>query len=137
VEEVRLSPAIQLLIYHIAREAAMNALKHSGASAIEITLRKHDEKVELQIKDNGVGFDPSGPGPEGHFGLTMMRERAQVAGGTYDITSSPGNGTTVSVVFPDSWVQEDSEDDLDPEDPQDGTLVPVAEPSPSPQGVPA
>jgi len=137
VEDVRLSPAIQLLIYHIAREAAMNSLKHSGASAIAITLHKRDEKIELQIKDNGLGFDPSAPGPEGHFGLSMMRERAQVAGGTYEITSSPGHGTTVSVVFPDSWVQEDSDEDPDPEDPPQGTLVPVAEPAPSPQSVPA
>src|SRR6185436_8585064 len=94
------------------------------------------EQVEVQIKDNGVGFDTSAPGPEGHFGLSMMRERALVAGGTYEITSSPGQGTTVSVVFPDSWVQEDSGEDPEQQG-QGGTLVPLAEPPPSPESVPA
>jgi signal transduction histidine kinase len=138
IEEFKLPPAIQLLAYHIAREAAMNALKHSGASTIEISLKQVDDRIRLMIKDDGVGFDTSAPGPEGHFGLAMMRERAQVAGADFEMTSAPGQGTTLSVGFPDSWLQTDSEEDPDP-DPDDpgGSLVPVAEPAPSPQVVSA
>jgi signal transduction histidine kinase len=137
VEEVNLPPAIQLLAYHIAREAAMNALKHSGASAVEISLKSQDDRVVLGIRDNGLGFDTSAPGPEGHFGLSMMRERAQVAGGEFNLTSSPGVGTTIEVAFPDSWVGTDPPEDSEPPQDSGGTLVPVAEPSPSPESVPA
>ncbi len=137
VDEFKLPPAIQLLAYHIAREAAMNALKHSGASVVAISLKSRDEWIVLGIKDNGIGFDTAGPGPEGHFGLGMMRERAQVAGAEFEMTSSPGDGTTVEVRFPDSWLEGGSgEDSNDPQD-SGGTLLPVAEPSPSPESVPA
>jgi signal transduction histidine kinase len=137
VDEVKLPPAIQLLAYHIAREAAMNALKHSGASAVEISLKTHDDRIVLRIKDNGVGFDTAGPGPEGHFGLSMMRERANVAGAEFEMTSSPGEGTTIEVRFPGSWLEEESPEDSDDPPAQGGTLLPVAEPSPSPESVPA
>jgi signal transduction histidine kinase len=137
VDDVNLPPAIQLLAYHIAREAAMNALKHSGASAVRISLKSRDDRIILGIKDNGVGFDTAAAGPEGHFGLNMMRDRAQVAGAEFSMTSAPGEGTTIEVAFPDSWLESDSEEDSEaPEDPG-GTLVPVAEPSPSPESVPA
>ena len=68
---------IALLIYKIAGEGLMNALKHAQASDFWITVRGDEEFLELQLRDNGVGFDSSLPGPEGHFGMTMMRERAQ------------------------------------------------------------
>ena len=55
----------------------MNALKHAQASDFWIIVRGDEEFLELQLRDNGVGFDSSLPGPEGHFGMTMMRERAQ------------------------------------------------------------
>jgi signal transduction histidine kinase len=138
VEEVNLPPAIQLLAYHIAREAAMNALKHSGASAVAIRLKAEGDRIRLQIKDDGLGFDTSAPGPEGHFGLAMMRERALVAGGEFDMTSSPGHGTTISVSFPDSWVEADQDEESPPPPAElGGSLAPVAEPAPSPESVPA
>jgi signal transduction histidine kinase len=106
VADLPLSPPIQLLIYHISREAVMNSLKHSGASTISITLEAGEHDVRLTIGDDGVGFDASAPDPEGHFGLSMMRERAQVAGGTYELQSSPGEGTTITATFPISWLEE-------------------------------
>jgi signal transduction histidine kinase len=106
VVQVSLPPPIQLLIYQIAREAAMNALKHAEAEHIWITLREIKDGVELVIRDDGKGFDTEAPPPEGHFGTVMMRERAMVAGGTYAVDSAPGEGTTVTVTFPGVWVQE-------------------------------
>jgi signal transduction histidine kinase len=109
VVEVSLPPPITLLIYQIAREAAMNALKHAEASTIRITLHEADEGgVVLTIADDGKGFDTSAPPPEGHFGSVMMRERAIVAGGTYAIESQLGHGTTIRATFPPLWVEEGS-----------------------------
>jgi len=124
-----LPPAIQLLIYHIAREAAMNALKHSGAENVWIELQPVDDGVELTVRDDGIGFDTEAPGPEGHFGLAMMRERATVAGGVYSLESSPGEGTTITVRFPAAYLQDAGETSDDA--PRSDQLAPVAEPAPS------
>jgi hypothetical protein len=106
VHELTLPPPIQLLIYQIAREAAMNALKHAEAGTIWISLQETGDGVELQIRDDGKGFDTEAPPPEGHFGSVMMRERALVAGGTFSITSEPGTGTSILARFPHVWVEE-------------------------------
>ena len=106
VIEVSLPPPIQLLIYQIAREAAYNALKHAEADNIWITLREIEDGVELQIRDDGNGFDTAAPPPEGHFGSVMMRERAQVAGGKLSVASEIGHGTIVTASFPRVWVEE-------------------------------
>src|SRR5207247_4189759 len=95
VVEVSLPPPIQLLIYQISREAAMNALKHAEASEIRITLDETKDGVALTIHDDGKGFDTTAQPPEGHFGSVMMRERALVAGGTYSVESAIGQGTTI------------------------------------------
>jgi signal transduction histidine kinase len=106
VVEVSLPPPIQLLIYQIGREAAMNALKHAEADNIWISLHERDDGVELQIRDDGKGFDTEAPPPEGHFGSVMMRERAQVAGGTFALQSEMGKGTMITASFPRVWVEE-------------------------------
>jgi len=108
IADLPLPPPIALLVYHISREAVMNSLKHSGATNVWITLKPREDVVELTIRDDGVGFDADGPGPEGHFGMTMMRERAQVAGGTFTVTSGSGEGTSVTATFPQSWLDEDA-----------------------------
>ncbi len=128
VGDVALPPAIQLLIYHIAREAVMNSLKHSEASNVWIDLTEEDSQVLLTIGDDGVGFDSGGPGPEGHFGLTMMRERAQVAGGTFLLDSAPGDGVRIEVRFPKVWTPGDltaGNEGVERE------IHPVAEPAPA------
>ena len=109
VVEVSLPPPIQLLIYQIAREASMNALKHAEAKEIRISLTATDDGVLLTIADDGKGFDTSAPPPEGHFGSVMMRERALVAGGDYSLRSEIGKGTTITATFPRVWVEEGSE----------------------------
>jgi len=115
VVEVSLPPPIQLLIYQIAREATMNALKHAEASTIRISLEEIEDGVKLQIADDGRGFDTSAPPPEGHFGSVMMRERAMVAGGTYSIESEIGAGTNIAVTFPRVWVEEGTRFEADAE----------------------
>ena len=128
VAPIVLPPAIQLIAYHIAREAAMNSLKHSGADNVWISLQPNDEGAELTIRDDGAGFDPEAGPPEGHFGLAMMRERAQVFGGAFQLESERGEGTTIRVQFPTAWIQGDSANDGDSEG---KAIQPVAEPAPA------
>ena len=111
IEEVQLPAPIALLLYHNAREAVMNALKHARASNIWISVAQQGDEVEMVLRDDGIGFDVEAPGPEGHYGLTMMRERATAGGGSLTITSAPGEGTTLTVRFPTSWLQEEGSQD--------------------------
>jgi signal transduction histidine kinase len=111
VEDIPMPAPIALLLYHIAREGVMNALKHAHATDIWITVRGVDDQIELQLRDNGDGFDTNLPGPEGHFGMAMMRERAQIGGGTLELSSAPDNGTTITVRFPMSLLQPEPQPD--------------------------
>src|SRR5918996_405989 len=104
LQDIDMASPVQLLCYHVAREAVMNAIKHAEASAITITLEPTTEGARLSVADDGRGFDAEAGEPEGHFGLTMMRERAQVAGGSFKIDSAEGQGTTVIADFPTSWM---------------------------------
>jgi len=106
IADVRLPPPIALLAYHIARESVMNAVKHANANNMWLTLRPDGDAVELILRDDGAGFDAEAPAPEGHFGLAMMRERATVGGGTYRLESAAGAGTTITVRFPTSLLQD-------------------------------
>jgi signal transduction histidine kinase len=127
VADIELPAPIALLVYHIAREGVMNAMKHAQPRDVWIAVREDDDDIVLSLRDNGVGFDTSAPGPEGHFGMAMMRERAQVGGGRFEVESEPGQGTTITVRFPKSLLQEEL-----PPDGQDGkggvTKQPPSEP---------
>jgi signal transduction histidine kinase len=107
VEDIQLPAPIALLVYHIAREGVMNALKHAQPRDMWIAVREEDDDIVLSLKDNGVGFDTSAPGPEGHFGMAMMRERAQVGGGRFEVVSAPGEGASITVRFPTSLLQQE------------------------------
>jgi signal transduction histidine kinase len=111
VEEIDLPAPIALLIFQIAREGVMNAMKHADPSDVWIAVTEADENIVLKLRDNGAGFDTTAPGPEGHFGMAMMRERAKVAGGTLDVASSPDDGTTITVRFPTILLQRDQDGD--------------------------
>jgi signal transduction histidine kinase len=134
ISEVALPAPIALLLYHIAREGVMNALKHAHASNMWLTVQQLGDNVELVLKDDGTGFDAEAPGPEGHYGLTMMRERATVGGGTFDIQTAAGAGTTITVTFPTSWLQQEAAPAPEPQpsraDASPGTATPPAEPAP-------
>jgi signal transduction histidine kinase len=135
ISEVALPAPIALLVYHIAREGVMNALKHAHASNVWLTVQQLGDNVELVLKDDGSGFDAEAPGPEGHYGLTMMRERATVGGGTFDMQTATGAGTTITVTFPTSWLQQEAAPAQEPQssraDASPGTATaPEAEPAP-------
>jgi signal transduction histidine kinase len=132
VVEVPLPPPIQLLIYQIAREAVLNAMKHAEPRRIAITLKDTGDGVDLTVADDGKGFDADQPPPEGHFGSEMMRERALVTGGTFKVESRFGRGTTITAHFPQVWLDEGSTtawDEGETTETRDGS-EPVDVPSP-------
>ncbi len=88
---------VQVAFYRICQEALNNIAKHAGANLVEIDVRSAPEGLELRICDNGRGFDPSKLPAAGHFGLGMMRERAEAAGAALTIASRPGQGTELTL----------------------------------------
>jgi signal transduction histidine kinase len=94
-----LSARAENQLFGIGREALANVLKHSGASTAWVRVEALPERVVVEIRDDGRGFDP-GDGHPGHFGLESMRSRAAEIGATLTITSTRGYGTVVRVEAP-------------------------------------
>ena len=97
----RLTPEIEMNLYRIAQEALNNVVKHAAAGETAVLLERRDHHVVLIVEDDGEGFHPGGAsdGDEG-MGLLSMRERAAQLGGTLEIESEPGAGTTLYVRVP-------------------------------------
>jgi signal transduction histidine kinase len=90
--EVMLPAEVQVAFYRVCQEALNNVARHSKASRAEIELKHEGNAVELRIRDDGKGFDTDQV-LSGHFGLSMMHERAEAVGARLSITSQPGGGT--------------------------------------------
>ncbi|HTV63181.1 MAG TPA: sensor histidine kinase [Verrucomicrobiae bacterium] len=105
----KLPAVIEHNLLRIAQEALANALKHSGATKITVALNYEPSRVQLQIYDNGNGFDlPSvGQAGAGHFGLLDMRERAEKIGARFSLASRPGNGTEILLFIADVTANHD------------------------------
>lgn len=90
----------QIHLLQIIREALTNVEKHARATSVEIFLGgTSNGKVRLCISDNGIGFDKKNIGRRGHFGLSIMEERAKALGGTVGISKNISGGTLVTVEF--------------------------------------
>jgi signal transduction histidine kinase len=88
-------------ILRIASEALHNAVRHAGAHHVGVRLNGGERALTLEVIDDGVGFDPGDPELRSrHLGLTSMEERARELGGTLELTSAPGRGTTVRLEVP-------------------------------------
>jgi two-component system NarL family sensor kinase len=91
------------LIVVLTRELLMNAAKHSGASHVVVTVAADHERIELEVRDDGSGFDPARREAallDGHLGLASSEQRVRSAGGELIVSSAPGHGTTVQAVLP-------------------------------------
>lgn len=102
MEKDRLTPEVETALYRIAQEALNNIVKHARATNVDIILERRTEEVSLIIEDDGVGFDTEETfgAAGGGLGLTGMRERTALVGGTVEIESRPGDGMTVFVRIP-------------------------------------
>ena len=95
-----LGEAININIYRIIQESMSNALKHSKADEIKINLSIKKEGLKLDFFDNGIGFNIKKLTNSKQFGLVGMKERIQSLKGTFDIQSSPSNGTRLIILIP-------------------------------------
>jgi len=89
----------QVTLYRICQEALNNIAKHAGASLVEINLNLTPNGLDLRIRDDGCGFDTINPPPSGHYGLSMINERAQVIDAILTIKSQPDEGTEINVCW--------------------------------------
>jgi signal transduction histidine kinase len=99
LEAVQLDESRQLTVYRLVQESLTNVGKYAEAKQVEITLRNYGGHVEVDIKDDGKGFDPSRMKPSTH-GIAGMRHRVEAAGGRLAVASAPGRGTRISAVLP-------------------------------------
>jgi PAS domain S-box-containing protein len=93
-------PGMAIGLFRICQESLTNIGRHSSAKNIMITLDEQNEEVVLKIEDDGIGFMVQQIGQKKTLGLLGMRERAQMMGGEVEVTSSPGNGTTLVARIP-------------------------------------
>ncbi len=91
---------IATTFFLIAQEALANVAKHAHASRAWVTVRQVDDEILLQVIDNGRGFRLDETGDRLGHGLSNMRERARLVGGTFELTTRPGDGTTLTVRVP-------------------------------------
>lgn len=107
--ERRLPPEEELVLFRIAQEALRNTWKHSRATTAEVLLMFNENSINMNITDNGKGFEvPKSVGElarSGKLGLTGMQERARLIGGSLDLISQTGKGTTITVIVPHTTSQ--------------------------------
>ncbi len=91
------------VLYRVAQAALTNISQHAKASRIVVKVLQHDEAVDMRVQDDGKGFDAEGildARVSKRLGLLGMRERVEMVGGKFSVTSSPGSGTTIGVLLP-------------------------------------
>ncbi|GIK43660.1 MAG: hypothetical protein BroJett011_74930 [Chloroflexota bacterium] len=96
-ELIELPPQVEQGLYRITQEALNNALKHAKATAVTVFVRASGEWIEVEVTDNGCGFEPDRLNGQPGLGLISMRERAEQLGGELVVESQPGVGTTVQL----------------------------------------
>jgi len=107
----RLDAEIEIAAFRIVQEAMTNAARHGDARHLSLRVWQAADRLLVQIEDDGVGFSADGAPPAQTAGLTGMRERAHLVGGTISIESTPGAGTRVAVDLPSSCHPRDSDAD--------------------------
>ena len=99
LEQVELDESRQLTVYRLVQESLTNVGKYAEAKQVEISVRNYGNHVEVDIKDDGKGFDVGDIRPSTH-GLAGMRHRVEAAGGRLTVSSAPGSGTRISAILP-------------------------------------
>ena len=103
-------PDVEVTLLRTAQEALANVAKHANATRVGLTLSYMEDEVALDVRDDGVGFDPASltVSADGGFGLTAMRERVERLAGTLEIESERGTGTAISACVPALSVEQAS-----------------------------
>lgn len=95
-----LAPDVQRQILYLCREALNNVEKHAHAQRVDTYLLWGEDTLFISVSDDGQGFDPNHVPTDGHYGLQIMRERAEEFNGEVIVTSSPGVGTEITLLVP-------------------------------------
>jgi two-component system NarL family sensor kinase len=98
----RLDGELETVVYRVAQEALLNVARHAGAGRLWLELDGAGDRVDLEIRDDGVGFEPQASSAlvrDGHFGLVAMQERVEMAGGQFQVQAHPGAGVTLRARF--------------------------------------
>lgn len=99
LESVELDEPAQLTVYRLVQESLTNVGKYAEAKQVDISLRDYNNHIEVEVRDDGKGFEPVRAKPSTH-GLAGMRHRVEAAGGRLAVESSPGAGTRIFAVLP-------------------------------------
>ena len=104
LEEGDIPNSLKIAIYRVTQEGMNNIAKHSKADLVHLSLRKRDRRIELVLEDNGQGFDLKKvlglESAKRGLGLTSMRERIELSGGSFAIESAEGKGTIIRASWP-------------------------------------
>ena len=98
--ERRLEPYLEVMIFRAVQELLGNASRHSQATLVKILLDIGNEIIRVSVDDNGKGFDPVSVLNGSSLGLKLIRERAEMLGGTFDVDSAAGKGSRISFSIP-------------------------------------
>jgi PAS domain S-box-containing protein len=101
--EISIEERVSLLLFRSLRELLINVAKHAETDIADLSIQKLEDSVRFQIQDGGKGFDPLDPShgvDGGHFGLFSIRERLEYLGGSFEIRSAVGEGTSVTLTVP-------------------------------------
>jgi len=98
--EYELPPTLQAQLIRIVQEALSNVRKHAHASRVILSVEQRGDNIVLEVRDDGLGFDPAHAGGEARYGLTGMRERAAMIGAELQVEAQPGAGTRVRLHLP-------------------------------------
>ena len=98
--ERRLEPYLEVMIFRAVQELLGNAARHSQATMVKILLDMENEIIRVSVDDNGKGFDPESVLGGKSLGLKLIRERAEMLGGKFDIDSAAGKGARISFSIP-------------------------------------
>lgn len=81
-------------------EGLLNIARHAQASQVWVCVTEHEQKLTIEVRDNGIGFDPESLSKPGHYGLLGLRERTRLLGGQLVVHTAPGEGTTLRFLLP-------------------------------------
>jgi two-component system, NarL family, sensor histidine kinase DegS len=98
--ERRLEPYLEVMLFRAIQELLGNAARHSQATLVKIMLDLGEDRVRVSVDDNGRGFDPESLQQSNSLGLKLIRERAEMLGGNFEVDSNIGKGTRVSFAVP-------------------------------------
>lgn len=98
--ERRLEPYLEVMLFRAIQELLGNAARHSQATSVKIMLDLGEDRVRVSVDDNGRGFDPDTIQQSNSLGLKLIRERAEMLGGNFEVDSSIGKGARISFAVP-------------------------------------